>query len=900
MIDYLQFWGKAGGVRIDEPAWHPNAYHCLDVAASAEALLIASPRKLAMLARLLGTSPDNARLLIVCLISLHDVGKFASNFQKKVPGLWPSAVLGEIAKDANNQSVRHDQTGFELRGKLKFEALAAPAFSQWTQSGSDIARLWGAIAGHHGRPVPNGGPIDIVTGMSTSGINAACAFARDAAALFGPFDALPERETEQLAAVSWVIAGLTNIADWVGSNRDRFPYCQPDATLAEYWPNAQTKAADAVVAAGILPSRASNEPNAGRLFPLIKQLSPLQAHVSDCGLPPGPVLAIIEDVTGSGKTEAALILAARLLTEGRADGIFFALPTMATANAMFDRLSETYRLLFDDNAEPSLVLAHGRSALHDGFQASILDNGIKLAEYLAERQGDESSATCAAWIADDRRKAFLAHVGVGTIDQALLGVLPSKHQALRLWGLSDRILIVDEAHAYDAYMSQELTRLMEFHAALGGSAIILSATLPSDQRKNLAAAFAKGLGGKVQVLPSLDYPLMTIVTGAGLAAKAVGSRPDRARNLPVRPIGDVKEAIAHVVDIASKGGAVAWIRNAVDDAIEAVELLRAEGLEPTLLHARFAMGDRLDIEERVRETLRKPDARDNSKRRGFVLVGTQILEQSLDYDVDAMISDLAPIDLMIQRAGRLWRHTDRTGRPVTAAELLVLSPNPAEVLDRDWYRQISTRAAAVYDHHGLVWRSAKVLFEAGAIETPGGVRGLVEAVYGNRDADDVPEPLREASNDAEGRRNAERSIAGANLLDFRSDYGGQKPAIWTSDTVTPTRLGQPVTTFRLGRTHADRIVPWYPVRDGDLRRAWALSEVSLNQNKAAGVPEPDVVAAKLITAAKADWSEWEQEQPLLLVQPDGSSWSGVVTDKAKAELPVAYCKRLGLRLVAGA
>ena len=259
-----------------------------------------------------------------------------------------------------------------------------------------------------------------------------------------------------------------------------------------------------------------------------------------------------------------------------------------------------------------------------------------------------------------------------------------------------------------------------------------------------------------------------------------------------------KEAIAHLVEIASKGGAVAWIRNAVDDAIEAVELLRAEGLEPTLLHARFAMGDRLDIEERVRETLRKPDARDNSKRRGFVLVGTQILEQSLDYDVDAMITDLAPIDLMIQRAGRLWRHTDRTGRPVISPELLVLSPNPADVLNRDWYRQISTRAAAVYDHHGLVWRSAKVLFEAGAISTPGGVRGLVEAVYANRDAVDVPEPLRRASNDAEGRRNAERSIAGANLLDFWCGYGGQKPAIWTSDTITPTRLGQPSRRFGWG------------------------------------------------------------------------------------------------------
>src|SRR5690606_19532791 len=144
-----------------------------------------------------------------------------------------------------------------------------------------------------------------------------------------------------------------------------------------------------------------------------------------------------------------------------------------------------------------------------------------------------------------------------------------------------------------------------------------------------------------------------------------------------------------------------WIRNAVDDAVEAAAALRTRGFAPVLLHARFAMGDRLDIERRVRQTLGREGNAD--ARRGFLVVGTQILQESLDYDVDAMVTDLAPVDLIIQRAGRLWRHTERRNRPLSQLELCVLSPDPAQVLTAHWYRQISRRGAAVYGHHGIVW-----------------------------------------------------------------------------------------------------------------------------------------------------------------------------------------------------
>ena len=180
--------------------------------------------------------------------------------------------------------------------------------------------------------------------------------------------------------------------------------------------------------------------------------------------------------------------------------------------------------------------------------------------------------------------------------------------------------IIDEAHAYDAYMSKEIETLLEFHAALGGSAIVLSATLPAATRQALTTAFARGLGVSAPVMVDDAYPLMTSVSAAQVTTYAVPSRTDRTRSLPVCRIGTVGKAVEHVVAMAQRGAAVAWIRNAVDDAIEAFDLLKAHGLDPMLLHARFAMGDRIEIEEHVRATLGRYGQAD--KRCGFVVVST--------------------------------------------------------------------------------------------------------------------------------------------------------------------------------------------------------------------------------------------------------------------------------------
>jgi len=884
--DYREFWGKARRAREAEPLWHPVAYHSLDVAAVAEALLVACPRRLEHLALLLGTPPENAKRFTVCLVALHDVGKFSKHFQAKSAEVWPLSAGKLLGPHAIPPPSRHDRDGNALRDHLDLSTLMKPATSGWCAT--DFATLWNGICGHHGQPA-NGQQDQVLNaGFPPPCIEAARTFSRDVRALFEPFDAIAQPSERALAVVSWLLCGLTVVADWIGSNRDWFPYQQPLLNLGQYWTGvAKPQASIALNRAGIMPRSLPKSMNAARLFPeLADSLSPLQRHVASMTLPEGPMLAVVEDVTGSGKTEAALLLAGRLMQAGRADGLFFALPTMATATAMYDRLAKSYERLFADGARPSLVLAHGKRALNKAFQDSIFEMPASGPSY----EGD-AATVCADWIADDRRKAFLAHVGVGTIDQALLSVLPSRHQVLRLWGLSDRVLIIDEAHAYDAYMSRETERLLEFHAALGGSAIVLSATLPDAQRRALTSAFAKGLGIKPKSSVGNDYPLLTVVAAAGQTSQPVATREDRTRTLPVRGIGTFAEAVDQVTASAGSGCAVAWIRNSVEDAIEAVEKLHGRDVEATLLHARFAMGDRLDIEKRVCSTLGRVDETGN--RAGFVVVGTQILEQSLDYDVDVMISDLAPIDLLIQRAGRLWRHTDRARRPVDAPDFVVLSPDPDKVEDAKWYHQVSPRAAAVYGHHGIVWRGAKLLFERGDITTPDGVRPLVEGVYGPTELEDIPPPLQHASKEAEGRRRAERSIGGASLLKLELGYGGET-TIWNSDQIVQTRLGDPVTVFRLAKIEGERIVPYYP--DENLGRAWALSEVSLSRRKADGVP-PDRDRAKLVENAKATWPNWEQDTPLLILERRGDGWWGLVSKEREGTKPAHYDQVLGLRIV---
>ena len=876
-----EFWGKARPETGMPNGTHPLAAHCLDVAAVA---VLLSDR---------GAESLDPRMLGF-LVALHDIGKFSRPFQAQSEKNWPVSWLGPFPRERPPVGPRHDAAGFHYLSRVFADRWVAllPGDTGWTTPNRD--RIWRALAGHHGRPAED---------LERVSEKIVCAPCRDAAgqfvdAMFNVFQPppWPRPPTERdVTVLSWRLAGLTTLADWIGSRQEWFPYVPADAVGAPgayFWGHALPHAAAALAVAGLVGARPSAFAGIRGLFPRIEEPTPVQLWAETVPLPDGPVLAVIEDLTGSGKTEAAVTLAHRLLAGGKAQGVYVALPTMATANAMYGRLAEAYQGLFAADARPSLALAHGHASLDPRFTAAI-DAGPRASVQTSPHDpADEPAEShCAAWLAHDLRRALLAQVGVGTLDQALLAILPVRHAPLRLRGLTGKVLIVDEVHAFDPYMAKELVVLLEFHAALGGSAVLLSATLPRKSRQTLVDAFMRGLKAPSQALERTEYPLATLVGAGGSTETHCGVREGLPRTVMVTRLPDVAAAVARIAAAHAAGAAVVWVRNTVDDAIAATLALRAEGLEPMLFHARFGMGDRLKIEE---EVLRLFGPKSSGCRRNSVLVATQVVEQSLDLDFDLMVTDLAPADLLIQRAGRLWRH-HRGVRGVPGPELLIVSPEPVDDPASDWIKSFLPGTSAVYADHGLLWRSAREVFRRGAIVTPDDMRPVIEAAF-KRDADGaVPPGLAAASDKAEGEAWAHASIAGSNVLDFQKGYS-LDAGLWEPETKTPTRLeNEPHVTLRLARERGGSVVP-YASRDQDIRRAWALSEVSVAQRRIASCPVPPALQGAA-DAARAGWGRWERESEMVLLAllvPDGDGYTLAACAKSGAAVAVRYDARDGL------
>ena len=351
----------------------------------------------------------------------------------------------------------------------------------------------------------------------------------------------------------------------------------------------------------------------------------------------------------AGDQIRALRIAARFF-DWSTSGVYVGLPTMTTADQAFERRKP---FLDDVWITPvDRVLAHGRAKQKLEFKSTAERGDVEAGE-----------ADCVDWFARSSKRALLAPAGVGTVDQALLAGLRADYAGLRLLGLWGKVLVVDEVHAYDGYMLAVLEKLVEAQAAHGGSVVLMSATLPSRERTRLVRAFQRGLGQgsdeaarAAAALNRLVFPALTVVHGA---------MPPRLEPLDPVPgpgalerhfeqVGSVEAAVEAVVDHAKVGRSVVWFRNTVDDAREAYDRLfpetRQRGLpEPLLWHARFLPADRNEIEQKVITAASKDAA--PADRRGQIAVATQVGEQSLDLDFDALISDLAPIDTLIQLSG---------------------------------------------------------------------------------------------------------------------------------------------------------------------------------------------------------------------------------------------------------
>ena len=790
--------------------YHPALWHMLDVGAVADCLIGKRPV----------TGSASWDQAIVLLIVLHDLGKFSESFRDQIKGFAARAEY-------------HSQLSFVLL--QRHDRLLADLVR-----GSPSARrsFCAAVAGHHGGPPELDDGRGVLQRRWTTAIGEqAFEAAADVIATVGTLfsDASLEGLTSgEAKALSWKVSGLTVQADWIGSNAEWFGCQSPDIPVAEYWANARRRAKHAVAEAGLHHA----EPRAGAvILPKEATPRPMQQEVRRIALPEGPALVIMEDATGSGKTEAALILASRMMESGKGDGLFLALPTMATSNAMLARVERVAADLF--SGRPSLGLSHGRARQNPQFQGILGNDGSDPGE----------PVTCGQWLADDRRRILLADIGVGTVDQALMAVLPTRFNTLRLWALSNRILIVDEAHSYDPFMEEELRSLLRFHAMLGGSAIVMTATLPGRMRDGYAEAFQRGLGMRRPSRIEGDaYPLLSVVSKQ-VETSAPAAVPSTCRKIAVNRV-DAEAAVERIREGVEQDAACVWIRNAVDDAVAAVQALASRGIPADLLHARFMVADRL----RNEEALQARFGPDGTGHRGGVLVATQVVEASLDLDFDMMISDLAPIGSLIQRAGRLWRHMDLRpveSRPVPGPELQILSPDPEAVEDGQWLHRVLDAGAWVYPL-GDLWRTARAVFGAGAIREPGGLRDLIEAVHGP-DQEKVPEALGRAEQDSLGKLMIERQVAKNQLLSTHCD--GQLLDFLTAaqqvydDERLTTRLGIPQVTLQLARTGVGGLEP--------LADSWEDSEVQMSRaryEKLGGVDQetPEIVRLK------SSWPEWKR------------------------------------------
>lgn len=499
----------------------------------------------------------------------------------------------------------------------------------------------------------------------------------------------PLPEPSNLSAAIVALNGFCILCDWLGSDQTYFKP-KPTMSLPEYVLHSRQQAYKRVKDAGFFQTTVSHAPTT--FAQLFKNFSPrpLQTEIDHIPveLLHGPTLTIIEAPTGEGKTEAALALARRIAALRGTDELYIALPTTATSNAMYDRIQEHLTKRLD--LPPQLVqLIHGQNFVEkDDLSVDPLTNG------------DGQEVTSLEWFAP-KKVALLAPFGVGTIDQAELAALNVRHNALRMIGLAGKVVVLDEVHAYDTYMTAIIKRMLTWLAALGSSVILLSATLPQSKRRELAAAFAPDAGREIGDLEA--YPsLLTIGKTVYMPDHAIEVDPLNQKVIALNTLhftdDQAQEKANWLLEKVQAGGCVCWITNTVGRAQAIFEYLAAivpAGTDLTLLHARFPLEDRQAIEDQVRQKYGKNGTR---PAKGIV-VGTQVLEQSLDLDFDLMVSDLAPIDLLLQRAGRLHRHNrDKTTRfnHITPCLFINMTTKPADKNIYSEYILLKTQQALAH------------------------------------------------------------------------------------------------------------------------------------------------------------------------------------------------------------
>jgi CRISPR-associated endonuclease/helicase Cas3 len=480
-----------------------------------------------------------------------------------------------------------------------------------------------------------------------------------------------------------VLAGLTTVADWIGSG----------ALFEDPQEEWQPKIELALDLAGFIPPKVKPGLGFSEVFPFC----PRQAQASLIAAATQPGVYVLEAPMGLGKTEAALYAAYQLLAREMATGIYFALPTQLTSNKIHQRVNQFLDCILDDQSPSKALLVHGNA-------------------WLRRFEMGEEANPGGSWFAQGKR-GILAPFAVGTIDQALMAVMNVKHGFVRTFGLAGKVVILDEVHTYDSYTGTILDALVKALRQLHCTVIILSATLTRDRRSSLLDAFPE----------STAYPLITAQPNQGevqeIAAEEIADVPVAIGHPPKA------EATEEALRRAEEGEQVLWIENTVKEAQEVYRQLAARaseiGVACGLLHSRFLKTDR-SVNEDVWVRYFGKDGAESRTQQGRILVGTQVLEQSLDIDADFLVTRIAPTDMLLQRLGRLWRHEKTCRPPAARREAWILAPELNEAISAPEKNFGPT--AKVYAPYVLC-RSLEVWQNISQVDLPGQIRDLIEETY---------------------------------------------------------------------------------------------------------------------------------------------------------------------------
>lgn len=723
------FWGKLSerdGRTVIKPLWT----HLIDVTNVAHCLweqTVPFPLK-EDIARSLGSSVEEAGRFAALYIGLHDIGKAIPGFQVLHPPVKGQLEAQGLRFAPCAERIHHGHASVRLLMDC----------ANVEDGSSSLSGLMAMMVGwHHGRPITFNRleeHMDCVFGGSSwkPHQKKLIELVAEAWCAVHPVRTDLHKQSDE-SAPPWLLglAGWATLADWAGSMTEHFPETDNDLAPLEYVRHSRACAQKALEASGLNAIAVMRQAAFGQYFTGFTP-SALQAAMEGLDFRIGGTLTMIEAPTGDGKTEAALYLSALQQAHGSSSGLYMAMPTMATSNGLFGRMCAFLANAHDTTKAgqwANVRLAHGKAALHEG-QGELL----RAWETIADVRDQDSNGTIAKvgtahWFMSGKR-SLLAPYGIGTIDQALTGILSVKHFFLRLYGLAGKTVIFDEVHAYDLYMQHELHRLMMWLKALGCHVILLSATLPKEFRN----AFFTAWGATPPEGEGRDTPYPAVWQLADSEVRLTEGFACRwgqqAQLERIEP--DTAIIAQRALEAARAGATVGVICNLVKRAQETHAHCQAEGVETVLFHARYTARDRNRIEQQVLAQFGKgrPDGQ------GAILIATQVAEQSLDLDFDLLISDLAPIDLLLQRAGRLHRHVRQRPKGFERPVVLWAAPSAADG-ELPSLKAVGAEASDYSIYSALTcYRTYLLLGERDMWSLPEDYRALIEKVYGDQEQPD--------------------------------------------------------------------------------------------------------------------------------------------------------------------